>query len=701
LTTLFIAPISWFLHDQRELDARLDAYSKWLKEKTTSLFLRNPELESQLARQLVPFIRDLLNSHASNGDDDVQREVARHVTSVLIHWPEALQHAVFADPQTRPRLAAVPKRWVSVGSDRILAADFIGAVALAFSEGEATVNLEPGRRPARIRVEKKAEAPPDIWLEAGERIHISDPLLLCASPLLEHRAEMLLAQPTYWEARFDSAADTEASLRGHADPLARVDLLQSWRESNPATRYTRITQLLQQYGSISIDELQPLGVRAQLRYLGLPEEFDVDAKNIDLAAQRLLEVVGFVEAVRRHAALPRNLPPKLLDGFAALVPSERIALLEELLDSKSPMHRVHGMQLAFAAALPGVTDAMGSWIRGGLQATRMLLNGYWWTIAAFAKFDPFSADAVRLGSWSHVGSLLHALPSGADDFVEVLCQNRKEDRLRAHLCMRVPISDVLDHGCITNIRLFAATLASCSQAFGSNALDAEAVASIRHQLSVDGGATIVPHPELLPHVVATDTLNSWFALPLSDLATVLNWPAISNYGPELSISIRAQALSVLAAAPHDAESWPLVVNVAPPRDWGIESAANLFQSAATANVSLLRSRCTPNLWNAIVALLTTNAATAAQRDIATRFLTLCFEPSPTQDYGWIDSLISLHAQDDVHTALTGVAGDLTKWLQTAPTAIVSIRNVLDVLESSVSVREAGPLRELRLRVGYG
>jgi hypothetical protein len=219
-------------------------------------------------------------------------------------------------------------------------------------------------------------------------------MFLCASPLPADRAAMLRGNTEYWEAKFDSAAEAELGLRGSADPIDRVDRIQAWREANPAFRYAQAAEALRKHGSVGFEELRPIGIGEQLRYLGLGSGADcAGPERIDVGAQRLLERVGVVEAVRRHAALPRDLPSALREGFSALDPAVRDPLLDELIASMSPVHRVHGILLAQTCAASGAGAALTNWAREGLKATRGLLDIFRCAIAEFAGFEGWPANA--------------------------------------------------------------------------------------------------------------------------------------------------------------------------------------------------------------------------------------------------------------------------------------------------------------------
>lgn len=341
------------------------------------------------------------------------------------------------------------------------------------------------------------------------------------------------------------------------------------------------------------------------------------------------------------------------------------------------------------------------WIEHGQAAMDELVQGYGWLLAEFAHDDPYVPNDVRIAAWSHLGSLLHALPQGLDlKLLRNLGKMRRATVLRAHLRSRKPSGDLLDFDSVLRPRqLFAATLCACLRVGPLAAFDAETSARTQTLLSVANSDIALPHPELLPRMQATNVLDSWLAIPFSELAQALNWPLLAGYEQELTRSFRAHALEELEKDPDAPEAWMFSINIAPAADWENDAKKRILAVATKADPVTLRSRSEEKLWPEIINLLVILCSTDEERAIVEGFL----NPGPdagNQPLRWVESLVSFHATDDVHAALQRVANWLLRWAESGVGSEKYVRQVLNTLESVVSVAEAGALRQVRLAVGF-
>ena len=695
VATLLISPLTWTFSDHAEFLSRLECYGEWLNGALIEpIFAQNPNLEepirSRISKAVVDMIRGSENTSGAN-------YVLFLVTRWIEHMPSRLRDALNNDATLTAVLAPRTHPVVEVGSFRFEASSFFRSISTALAEGDANLQGLDNTN-CRVISSQNEDALPSIRIVDENRIEtlISGDAVLAASSSPTDRIRLLKAHPEYWDGIWASGEEADKILRGHTEPMGRVDSIEKLRQSSMAYFYEQLRQRIDSNGRVDFSELKPCSVDAQLSFLRLNRELDLDQ-----AAERLLADLGCVETARRLAALPIDLPDLVSRKLHTLEQDVKEQLVAEFLQSPSLTHRVHGFLLAHAFAVSEqlANEVAYSFAMEGFEqadAFRQLLS---WALSALDRDRTDAASIVC--AWSHVGSLLHLLPSLRSwSQVKAAAKLHTQPSLISLLTGRNFSDDALDPIWLTPHNLYGVLASICISTKPLAWADTEAVAAIRKNLYLMVDEGILLHPNLFPHPLVGRG-NCWLRRPADALVNLVDPSAqgASNL-TNVAIGYRCQAIDRLKTDPCHHESWAVLVHVCSSGALSAEMAADMADIASRVDINELYKRLPEDTWQTVMHWIATG--TIGRRDwqgelrkLGNAMLGRMLIQLDTNNPVWVDALLLLSADPDIDAAVHQLICNLTKLLEVRPDAANYVLDITGVGERFLPLRISALLRSVQ------
>jgi hypothetical protein len=199
----------------------------------------------------------------------------------------------------------------------------------------------------------------------------------------------------------------------------RVFKHKAYLETSAAALYAQLHQNIYERKNISINELLPPHVECLRRFLRL----ELNDNSQDDFARRLIQNLGWDEAVHRLSRIPAHLPDSVINVWKQLSADEQNTLLKKL-GSKlvTPIERIHFLELlchpaTTAAERINQIKAQLNWLtdeKTGLAHGRAMLAVVRWVhlrLGWHAEASKWSAFARLCVAWSHGCALHHAFQS--------------------------------------------------------------------------------------------------------------------------------------------------------------------------------------------------------------------------------------------------------------------------------------------------
>ena len=331
--------------------ARRKRYFQWLTERVvTPLLPNNPDLWIQAGkhvRRIFSFLTgDVQKLRASEGKEEINAQIVRHlIASYIIDLPPELVNALNLDSAELDVLGLTKN---SPGIEMLgltfPAKDFWEAIARALKANHATLWTPDRKTKLRMKYDSKS----NHILVSARGLTNSDwggldvPFLQLLSADQKQCAAALRREAAAFDLDEPRLSEMVHEISTIASPSGRVAKRTAYREESPTVLYSDLQQDIRNRKAVSISDLLPRQADCLRRYLRL----ELGDKTLEDFAGRLMQRVGWVEAVVRLGRIPTNLPDAIINEWKQLTAGEQSSRLKEF-EAKlvSPIERIHFLEL--------------------------------------------------------------------------------------------------------------------------------------------------------------------------------------------------------------------------------------------------------------------------------------------------------------------------------------------------------------------
>jgi len=398
--------------------SRRKRYFQWLTDRVVfPLQSNNSDVWSRIGerlRTMFSFLTvDVQKLRARKGKTNIDERVIQHlIASYIADLPAELTDGLKFNPAELDELGLTSN---SPGIETLglafPAKDFWEAIARALKQGHATLRTPDHKTKLRIRfngtTNQISVSAKGATNSAWRVLRVPCVGLLSADP--KRRELALRRELSAFDLDEPRLSEVIHEIGDISSPPDRVAKRLAYREQSATTLYTELHEDVREKKTIAISDLLPAQIDCLRRYLRL----ELTDKTLDGCAQRLLEKLGWTEAVIRLSRLPVNLPDFVINEWKQLSADEQGSRLKELeAQLYTPIERIQLLELLCHPAttaperLPK-TKAQLDWLSdeaGGVAHGRALLTVVRWVHLRLgwhveaSKWPPFARLCV---AWSH------------------------------------------------------------------------------------------------------------------------------------------------------------------------------------------------------------------------------------------------------------------------------------------------------------
>lgn len=328
--------------DNEVADGALKAFNWWLKRNLVDLGEHGDhaaldEMGVMLSELLLGILTPLESDgeHEDVSSDDVRRVLTRFTESL----PPDVRWRVYEAPglqaALRPELITV----VNLGELAFEAKGFWTALEAAWDAEEAMVTAV---RCQRFRVRRDGDG---VILSGDTNVRFTDPDLELLTRDVATRRELVRQRQAVLTDAANEIDTVVAQVATPSSPFERMKRVRELRESVAASRYARLSELLDAKEEFAASELLPTSADRYLAFLGLSRHAS-EQPDWGKMAKRQVAHLGFTEALLRWAGIPIRLPSTLIEDFFKLDATAAEATVDALRqEAVTPLRRLKLLQL--------------------------------------------------------------------------------------------------------------------------------------------------------------------------------------------------------------------------------------------------------------------------------------------------------------------------------------------------------------------
>lgn len=431
--------------------ARRKHYFQWLTERVvTPLLSNNPDLWIQAGkhiRRIFSFLTgNIQKLRASKGKEEINERVIRHlIASYITDLPPELVNGLNLDSAELEVLGIVAN---SPGIETLgltfPATDFWEAIARALKNTHAAL-WTPDRK-TKLRMKYGSSANHILVSARGQTnsdwAGLGVPFLQLLSTDQKQRTAALRREAATFDLDEPRLSEVIREISTIASASGRVAKRTAYHEESPTVLYSELRQDIRNRKAVTISDLLPKQPDCLRHYLRL----ELSDKTPEDFAGRLLQRVGWVEAVVRLGRIPTSLTDAIIDEWKQLSADEQSSRLKEM-ESKlvSPIERIRFLEIlchptTTAPDRLNQAKAQLDWLtdeKAGLAHGRAMLTVVRWVHLRLGWHEETSKwpAFIRLCvAWSHGCTLYRAFqtanasPDGVKKWFENNSQELVADR---------------------------------------------------------------------------------------------------------------------------------------------------------------------------------------------------------------------------------------------------------------------------------
>ena len=431
--------------------ARRKRYFNWLTEcVVTPLLPNDPDIWNRAGkhiRRIFSFLTgDVIKLRASKGREEIDERIIRHlIASYIVDLPPELMNGLNLDSSELEVLGLTANSaGIEMLGFSLPATDFWEAIARSLKNKHAVLWSPDRKTKLRMKYDSKTNhilvSAKGLTNSDWGRLDVPFLQLLsgdqkqCAAVLRREAAAFDLDEPRLSEVIQEISTIVSAS--------ERVAKRTFYREESANVLYRELQQDIHDRKAVIISDLLPRQTDCLRRYLRL----ELNDNTLEDFAGRLMQRVGWVEAVARIGRIPTHFPDAIINEWKKLTADEQSSRLKEL-ETKlvSPIERIHLLELLChpitkATERLNQAKAQLNWLtdeKAGLAHGRAMLTVVRWVhlrLGWHFETSKWSAFTRLCVAWSH-GCALHrafqtagAAPKGIEKWFANNSQELVADR---------------------------------------------------------------------------------------------------------------------------------------------------------------------------------------------------------------------------------------------------------------------------------
>jgi hypothetical protein len=561
--------------------ARRKRYFQWLTERVvTPLLPNNPNLWLPVGKHMRSVFSslgvDVQKLRSTKGKEPIDKLVIRRlIASYIADLPTELVDGLRLDPAELEILGLTSNSpGIETMGLSFPAKEFWEAIARALKKNHAALWTPDHKTKLGIRYTSTNE---QISISAKGATdsgwHVLNvPLLGLLSTDQKQREAALRSEAAAFDLDEPQLSEVIQEISATASAFGRVTKRTTYRDQSVAALYADIGQSIRDRKTVCIHDLLPAQTDCLRRHLRL----DFDDKALDAFAERLIQGVGWGEAVVRLSRIPASLPDAIISEWRLLTGDEQSSRLKELeSELVTPIERIHFLELLCHSA----TTATGrldqakeqlSWLTKenlGVAHGRAMLTVVRWVhlrLGWHEEASKWSAFTRLCVAWSH-GCGLHrafqtanATPEG----IEKWFANNSQEFFADRFILTNPIT----HDAANPVQLRICTLVLKGVASACGNLDDNQIRDLSLQQTLSGiiGAKAFADQfdVWIDRTLGGNLLGSYLAdLPDSKLKRAIGDAACDQYFPFQPRQIAEHYLGTLEQTPDNVESLLLLNSV--------------------------------------------------------------------------------------------------------------------------------------------
>jgi hypothetical protein len=326
-------------------------YFQWIEDRCIiPLLPNNPDLWKYVAghvRRMYSFLAaDIPKMRERKGKESVKAKVIRHLFAAFVtDLPPELVGALALGSAELEALGLVSNSpGVEVLGVPFPAAAFWDAIARVLRQKHATVWTSDHKTKLRLKFDAKSNrllvSPAGVINKGWSELNV--PFLQLLSNNQYQREAALRAEAAIFDWDEPRLSEIIAEISACSSAAERISKRTACREQSVVARHIELIRDLREKKSVNIGDLFPDQIDCIRRYLRL----ELEDKSLEDIATRLIQSVGWIEAMVRMSRLPSQLPVSLLNYWKQLCVTEQESYLRDLESNlASPIERMRLFEL--------------------------------------------------------------------------------------------------------------------------------------------------------------------------------------------------------------------------------------------------------------------------------------------------------------------------------------------------------------------
>lgn len=553
---------------------RRKRYFQWLTDRVATPLLPNsPDLWFKVGKHVRAVFSSLginiQKIRSSKGKANIDEQVIRRlIASYIADLPPELVDGLKLDPAELEILGLISNSpGIETMGLSFRAQDFWEALARALKKNHAALWTPNHKTKLRIRynstknqISISAKDAPDSGWHG-----LNVPLLGLLSTNQKQREAVLRGEATTFDLDEPRLSEVIQEISTAASAYARITKRTTYHDQSAVALYADLGQSIRDKKTVCIHDLLP----AQTDCLRCHLRLELSDNRLEDFAARLIQCVGWTEAVVRLSRIPANLPEAIINEWKLLSDEAQSSRLKEL-EAKlvSPIERIHFLELLChpATAVTGRLEQAKTqldWLteeKLGMAHGRAMLTVVRWVHLRLgwheetSKWPAFTRLCV---AWSH-GCALHRAFQTANATTEGM-EKWFGNNSQELFADRFILENGLTHDAANPTQLRICTLVLKGVASACANLDDNQIRdlSLQEKLSgIIGDKSFADQFDAwVDRTLGGNLLGSYLAdLPDEKLRRAIGDTTFDQYFPFQPRLIAAHYLETLTQTPHNIES---------------------------------------------------------------------------------------------------------------------------------------------------
>lgn len=334
-------------HDLGGVEGR-KLYFRWLEAR----LIADPRRAAAAGTRIRTTLEDEVWRQAST---KVERQL---LGAVMQDWylalPKAVSSQAHLPKRTLEKLRIETRPTVSIGQSQFAAEEFWKAAEAAYSGTSASLRPVEAEAELQVVVEWRDEHPVLVLKRKppGEVLGLQGDILLLMDKSEKRRRDVLRKNPDWFDGLGARAAREPDRIARMPDAVKRVLAVDAALKSSAWHSYRRLKSICLSPPGPTLEQMAPPAPEHLCRFLrvSLALKSGSIRAQMERGARQLIAEVGLIEAFRRCARLPIELPSAIVGEFVRQSISAQRTFLDSLsADVPTPLDRIHQLRLLLLA----------------------------------------------------------------------------------------------------------------------------------------------------------------------------------------------------------------------------------------------------------------------------------------------------------------------------------------------------------------